>query len=208
MTIFNKDRYFLESFKTEDKEYFNSLKVFQDINEDYQKTDLVEFIENSDDASDSHIKDILKSVNKSTKYFIIVMKIVLVLFFSSVYINFSLELLKSESYIYLSLLGISFVAALIFSFMFLNGIKSNLYFKTNKEILDTNTSFKRFMSKSKTIESLTSELNKEEKERFDTLLFVGYFNFTERRKIFFNLLNDKYIKNEKITNEDLEKFQY
>ena len=124
MTIFNKDRYFLESFKTEDKEYFNSLKVFQDINEDYQKTDLVEFIENSDDASDSHIKDILKSVNKSTKYFIIVMKIVLVLFFSSVYINFSLELLKSESYIYLSLLGISFVAALIFSFMFLNGIKS------------------------------------------------------------------------------------
>ena len=208
MTIFNKDRYFLESFKTEDKEYFNSLKVFQDINEDYQKTDLVEFIENSDDASDSHIKDILKSVNKSTKYFIIVMKIVLVLFFSSVYINFSLELLKSESYIYLSLLGISFVAALIFSFMFLNGNKSNLYFKTNKEILDTNTSFKRFMSKSKTIESLTSELNKEEKERFDTLLFVGYFNFTERRKIFFNLLNDKYIKNEKITNEDLEKFQY
>lgn len=208
MTIFNKDRYFLESFKTEDKEYFNSLKVFQDINEDYQKTDLVEFIENSDDASDSHIKDILKSVNKSTKYFIIVMKIVLVLFFSSVYINFSLELLKSESYVYLSLLGILFVAALIFSFMFLNGIKSNLYFKTNKEILDTNTSFKRFMSKSKTIESLTSELNKEEKERFDTLLFVGYFNFTERRKIFFNLLNDKYIKNEKITNEDLEKFQY
>ena len=208
MTIFNKDRYFLESFKTEDKEYFNSLKVFQDINEDYQKTDLVEFIENSDDASDSHIKDILKSVNKSTKYFIIVMKIVLVLFFSSVYINFSLELLKSESYVYLSLLGILFVAALIFSFMFLNGIKSNLYFKTNKEILDTNTSFKRFMSKSKTIESLTSELNKEEKERFDTLLFVGYFNFTERKKIFFNLLNDKYIKNEKITNEDLEKFQY
>ena len=208
MTIFNKDRYFLESFKTEDKEYFNSLKVFQDINEDYQKTDLVEFIENSDDASDSHIKDILKSVNKSTKYFIIVMKIVLVLFFSSVYINFSLELLKSESYVYLSLLGILFIAALIFSFMFLNGIKSNLYFKTNKEILDTNTSFKRFMSKSKTIESLTSELNKEEKERFDTLLFVGYFNFTERKKIFFNLLNDKYIKNEKITNEDLEEFQY
>ena len=208
MTIFNKDRYFLESFKTEDKEYFNSLKVFQDINEDYQKTDLVEFIENSDDASDSHIKDILKSVNKSTKYFIIVMKIVLVLFFSSVYINFSLELLKSESYVYLSLLGILFVAALIFSFMFLNGIKSNLYFKTNKEILDTNTSFKRFMSKSKTTESLSSELNKEEKERFDTLLFVGYFNFTERKKIFFNLLNDKYIKNEKITNEDLEKFQY
>ena len=208
MTIFNKDRYFLESFKTEDKEYFNSLKVFQDINEDYQKTDLVEFIENSDDASNSHIKDILKSVNKSTKYFIIVMKIVLVLFFSSVYINFSLELLKSESYVYLSLLGILFIAALIFSFMFLNGIKSNLYFKTNKEILDTNTSFKRFMSKSKTIESLTSELNKEEKERFDTLLFVGYFNFTERKKIFFNLLNDKYIKNEKITNEDLEEFQY
>ena len=208
MTIFNKDRYFLESFKTEDKEYFNSLKVFQDINEDYQKTDLVEFIENSDDASNSHIKDILKSVNKSTKYFIIVMKIVLVLFFSSVYINFSLELLKRESYVYLSLLGILFIAALIFSFMFLNGIKSNLYFKTNKEILDTNTSFKRFMSKSKTIESLTSELNKEEKERFDTLLFVGYFNFTERKKIFFNLLNDKYIKNEKITNEDLEEFQY
>ena len=47
ISIFNKDRYFLESFKTEDKEYFNSLKVFQDINEDYQKTDLVEFIENS-----------------------------------------------------------------------------------------------------------------------------------------------------------------
>ena len=92
--------------------------------------------------------------------------------------------------------------------MFLNGIKSNLYFKTNKEILDTNKSFKRFMSKSKIIESLTSELNKEEKERFDTLLFVGYFNFTERKKIFFNLLNDKYIKNEKITNEDLEEFQY
>ena len=52
----------------------NEVLVEGDINEDYQKTDLVEFIENSDDASDSHIKDILKSVNKSTKYFIIVMK--------------------------------------------------------------------------------------------------------------------------------------